>query len=66
MVGFIIAGILSIVALQSGEGAEDTVENLLGVTESYIHDHEEAAEITNWIAVALAVVFGRGGCHIPV
>jgi|AntDeeMinimDraft_5_1070356.scaffolds.fasta_scaffold11337_1 uncharacterized membrane protein HdeD (DUF308 family) len=60
MVGFIIAGILSIVALQSGEGAEDTVENLPGVTESYIHDHEEAAEITNWIAVALAVVSGVG------
>lgn len=56
MVGFIIAGILSIVALQSGEGAEDIVENLPGVTERYIHDHEEAAGITNWIAVAIALI----------
>lgn len=56
LVGFIIAGIFSVVALQSGEKAEETVENLPGVTESYIHDHEEAAEVTNWIAIALAVV----------
>lgn len=56
MVGFIIAGVFSIIALQSGEGAEDIVENLPGVTESFIHDHEEAAETTNWIAIAVALV----------
>lgn len=56
MVGFIIAGVFSIIALQSGEGAEDIVENLPGVTEAFIHDHEEAAETTNWIAIILALV----------
>ena len=56
MVGFMIAGIFSIIALQSGEGAEDIVENLPGVTENFIHDHEEAAETTNVIAIAIAVV----------
>jgi uncharacterized membrane protein len=56
MVGFIIAGIFSIIALQSGEGAEDIVENLPGVTENFIHDHEEAAETTNGIAIAIALV----------
>lgn len=56
MVGFVVAGIFSIIALQSGEGAEDIVENLPGVTERYIHDHEEVAETTNWIAILLGVV----------
>lgn len=55
MVGLIIAGVFSIIALQSGEGAEDIVENLPGVTENFIHDHEEAAETTNWIAIIMAV-----------
>ena len=55
LVGFIIAGIFSIVAMQSGEGAEDLVENIPGISESFIHDHEEVAEITNWVAVAMAL-----------
>ena len=54
MVGFIVAGVFSIIALQSGEGAEDIVETLAGVSESFIHDHEEAAKTTNWIAIILA------------
>lgn len=56
MVGLIVAGIFSIIALQSGEGAEDIVESLPGVSESFIHDHEEAAETTNWIAIGIALV----------
>jgi len=55
MVGFIAAGILSIVALQSGEGAEEAVEHLAGVSESVIHTHQESAEVTNWIAILLGV-----------
>lgn len=55
MVGFILAGVFSIVALQSGEGAEEAVEHLAGVSENMIHDHEEVAEVTNWIAVALGL-----------
>lgn len=56
MIGFIIAGIFSIIALQSGEGAEDIVENLAGVNESFIHEHEDAAKTTNWIAIIIALV----------
>lgn len=56
MIGFIIAGVLSIVVLQSGEGAEETVESLAGVTENVIHNHEEAAETTNWIAMVMGVM----------
>ncbi len=56
MVGFVIAGVFSIIALQSGEGAEDIVENLPGVAESFIHNHEEAAETTNWIAITVALM----------
>jgi uncharacterized membrane protein len=63
MVGFIIAALLSIVAVQSGEGAEETAEELPGVTETVIHNHEEAAEITNWIAIILGVA-SIGGFYI--
>lgn len=55
LVGFVLAGVFSFVALQSGEEAEEIVEDLPGVTEHYIHEHEEAAEVTNWIAVLLGV-----------
>lgn len=42
---FILGSISSIVAMTSGEGAEEVVENLAGVTENYIEAHEEAAEL---------------------
>ncbi len=42
---FILGSISSIVAMTSGEGAEEVVENLVGVTENYIEAHEEAAEL---------------------
>jgi glucan phosphoethanolaminetransferase (alkaline phosphatase superfamily) len=41
---------------ESGEKAEDIVEQLEGVEESYIHDHEEAAEIAIWITMGLGAV----------
>lgn len=56
MTGFIIAGIFSLVALNTGEGAEEAVEHLAGVTRGVIHTHEEAAEVANWIAMLLGVV----------
>lgn len=55
LTGFIIAGVFSIVAFQSGEASEDAVETLAGISESYIHDHEEVAEIANIMAIILAV-----------
>ena len=37
---------LAVVVYFTGSAAEDAVENLAGVTESSIHRHEEAAEVT--------------------
>lgn len=42
---FIIGALTSIAAMTSGEGAEEVVENISGVTETYIERHEESAEL---------------------
>lgn len=53
------------VALQTGEREEEVVERV--VTESAIHDHEEAAEIFVWLTAAglllalAGLTTGRGG-----
>jgi glucan phosphoethanolaminetransferase (alkaline phosphatase superfamily) len=41
---FIFSAITSIVAFYTGEGAEEVVENIAGVSETLIHTHEEYAE----------------------
>ena len=41
---FILGAIFSILAMTSGEEAEEVVEDLVEVTETYIDSHEEAAE----------------------
>lgn len=41
---FFIGMITAIAAMTSGEGAEEVVENINGVTENHIEIHEEAAE----------------------
>jgi len=56
LIGFVVVGAASLAATKSGEEAEDTVEGLPGVTEQVIHAHEEAAEVANYGAIALAVV----------
>jgi formate hydrogenlyase subunit 3/multisubunit Na+/H+ antiporter MnhD subunit len=40
---FIFTAITSIVAFYTGEGAEDGVENIAGISETLIHTHEEYA-----------------------
>lgn len=42
---FILGALASIVAMNSGEGAEDLVEQIPGISESFIETHEEAAEV---------------------
>ena len=42
---FSIGAITAAIAMNSGEGAEEIVENIPGVTENLIHEHEEAAEL---------------------
>ena len=41
---FIFSAITSIAAFYTGEGAEEVVENLEGISETLIHTHEEYAE----------------------
>ena len=42
---FILGALASIAAMATGEGAEETVENIQGVSENLIKTHEEAAEL---------------------
>ncbi|MFC2109978.1 hypothetical protein ACFLRU_00500 [Bacteroidota bacterium] len=41
---FIFSAITSIVAFYTGEGAEEVVEHISGISETFIHTHEEYAE----------------------
>lgn len=52
----VVAAIGAVVSVQSGERAEDIVEEYAGVSEDAIHDHEEAAEGAQWAVVALGLV----------
>ena len=63
----VVVGITAALAMMTGEGAEEAVEHLPGVSESIIHEHEEAAELTALITYALGAgalvalwVFRRG------
>jgi uncharacterized membrane protein len=50
---FIIGALSTIPAFSTGEGAEEIVENISGVTESIIHNHEETAETFATLAYIL-------------
>ena len=52
----VICGAGSFAATQTGERAEEVVEDLPGVSEALIHEHEEAAEAANIASIALAVL----------
>lgn len=49
MVGLIIATVATGITMNTGEGAEESVENLQGISEATIHEHEESAETTIWL-----------------
>lgn len=51
----LIAGLSAFAAVQSGERAEDIVEELSGTNEIALEQHEEAAEIAQWAAILLGV-----------
>jgi len=56
---FTIGAVAAFSAMSSGEGAEEVAENLAGVTENYIHEHEEKAEVfalVSYILGALSIV----------
>jgi hypothetical protein len=54
----IVAGISSIVAVQTGERAEGIVEEMPGVAMQAVEAHEEAAEIAQFASIVLAVLAG--------
>ena len=42
---FILGAITAIVAMSTGEGAEEVVEGIQGIDERFIEEHEETAEV---------------------
>ena len=53
---FIIMSLLTIPVFLTGEGAEESVEHLAGVSKSIIEEHEELASIAIWIMGLLGVI----------
>ncbi len=53
---FVLGALASVVAMATGEGAEEAVEHLPGVTENLIHKHEEAAEVFAALSYVLGAI----------
>lgn len=60
----IVAAIGAFAAVETGEGAEEVVENIAGVARQDIHEHEEAGEAALW-TTALLGVFALGALALP-
>ncbi|MFN4984960.1 MAG: hypothetical protein ACK5BQ_09185 [Ignavibacteria bacterium] len=61
---YVVMAVAVVPAYLSGEEAEERVENIAGVNESVIHEHEEMAELSLWLTslsglVALGAVVTR-------
>lgn len=56
LVFFIFGGISSYAAMETGEKAEDIVEELSIVSHDVIHAHEEAAEVAFWLTLTTALL----------
>lgn len=52
----VAAGVGAVAADQTGDGAEESVEDLPGVSEHLIHEHEEAAEVAMVLALVTAAI----------
>lgn len=57
---FLIGAVSSYVAMETGEAAEDIVEELNVASHDVIHDHEEAAEIAFWFTILTGVISAVG------
>ena len=66
MVLFIVGAVGTYAAVETGEGAEDVIEEYMpSISHDLIHDHEEAAEIAMWFSyvtggIALLGLFVAG------
>ncbi len=61
---YVIMAVAVVPAYLSGEEAEERVENIAGVNESVIHEHEEMAELSLWLTsvsglLALGALYTR-------
>lgn len=53
---WVFMGLAAIPVYLTGEPAEETVENLAGISESMIEAHEEAAELAIWLMGVLGLL----------
>ena len=53
---WVLMALFTIPVFLTGEPAEESVENLPGVSEAIIHDHEEAAELAIWAMGAVGLL----------
>ncbi|MDX1638677.1 MAG: hypothetical protein R3281_11955 [Balneolaceae bacterium] len=53
--GFLLAGLSVLAVVQSGEEAEEIVEEIASVSHDTIEDHEEAAELSKWLTIVLGI-----------
>lgn len=53
---FMIGSLCTIMAGATGEGAEEVVEHLAGISKSLIHEHEEVAEKFAFVSYALGIL----------
>ncbi len=60
LVFFLLGAVSSYVAMETGEAAEDIVEELNVASHDVIHDHEEAAEIAFWFIILTGVISAVG------
>ncbi len=63
LLGFVLAGLTIIPVFLTGETAHERVEDIQGVSERYMEEHEEAAEVSLWLTGLLGVI-GIGGLII--
>lgn len=52
----VVASLITFPVMLTGESAEDAVEQIAGVTEAAIHEHEESAEFASWAMYAAGAV----------
>lgn len=69
----VIVAVFAVAVFLTGEGSEDAVERLTGVSEAAIEAHEEAGAVALWTSVGLGViglgmlaVFRRRPLPLPV
>ena len=58
----LISVVGGIIAFRTGESAEHTIENIAGISEDAVEEHEESAEVTNLFFYGLGIL-SLGGLY---